>query len=242
MERIKLGIFGLSGRMGKAIQDLAGQYPEIQIIGGTSRSAPELSAHTLADQCDVLVDFSHPDGLNDHLSACTTFGKPLLIGTTGLSPEQHHKIQEAAQIIPLVCASNTSIGISVLQHLVTIAAQQLDPSYDIEIFETHHRHKIDAPSGTALTLGQAAASGRQIPHIPAIRQSGQRLHGEIGYACHRGGAIFGEHTVRFLGDEEVIELKHTALSRHLFARGALKIALKLIDHTPGLYTVSDLWA
>ncbi len=228
--------------MGKAIQDLAPQYPSLHVVGGTSRSTPELSAQKIADLSDVLVDFSAPECAKDNLEACLKTKKPLLMGTTGLSDQHYQSFQEASRHIPIVVASNTSIGIALLQRLVTMAAQSLDSNFDIEIFETHHRHKVDAPSGTALTLGQAAAQGRNIPHNPFIRQSGQRQSGEIGYASHRGGAIFGEHTVRFLGDEEVLELKHTALSRLLFARGAIKIALKLVDQKPGFYRVHDLFA
>lgn len=237
---IKLGIFGATGRMGKAISDLAPQFPTLQLMGGTSRTTPQFSPKDLVYQADVLVDFSHPSSLEAHLEACKEAGKALLIGTTGLLEDHLQLVENASREIPIALAANTSIGIALLQHLVKIAAQHLDASYDIEIFETHHRQKIDAPSGTALSLGLAASQGRHIPHQPFIRKEGLRQKGEIGYASHRGGAIFGEHTVRFLGDEDVIELKHTALSRTLFARGALHIALKLAQKQPGLYTVNDL--
>lgn len=225
--------------MGQAIQEIAPHFTSVQLIGGTARSHPHISAVDIAHNADVLVDFSHPNCLDDNLQACITTKKPLLIGTTGLTDSQNNQIREASHRIPISLAANTCIGIVVLQHLVTLAAQNLDLSYDIEIFETHHRHKIDAPSGTALALGQAASKGRGVPH--QIRQSGSRKSSEIGYASHRGGAIFGEHTVRFLGDDDVIELKHTALSRHLFARGALRAALRLVEKSPGLYSISDLF-
>jgi 4-hydroxy-tetrahydrodipicolinate reductase len=238
---LKVGIFGITGRMGRSIHDIAVQFPDLKIIGGTSRAPESISPMDLAEKSDVLLDFSTPLCLDSHVQACLEEQKPLLIGTTGLSESHLKTIQKAAEHIPILLAPNTSLGITILAHLVQKAAEQLDFSYDIEIFETHHRNKADAPSGTALMLGQRAAQGRHQQPSSHIRQNGERKPGEIGYAVHRGGGVFGEHSVRFLGDDEIIELKHTALSRHLFARGALKAVSKLATKQPGYYTPTEIF-
>lgn len=236
----RIFIYGLSGKMGKEIASLITATPTLDLVGGSSRSTP-----SPLRPCDIAIDFSTPENLHKVLQEATALKVPLLIGTTGLTSSQKKFIQEASKTIPILLAPNTSFGITLLQDLVERAAAQLDLSYDIEIFETHHRQKIDAPSGTALCLGESAETGRQNQpeHLPLDRNGEKRSPGAIGYAVHRGGSVPGDHSVRFIGDEEIIELSHRSLSRSLFARGALKAALWLNgknSRPPSLYTMKDI--
>lgn len=238
---LKIFIYGITGRMGQEISALIDIMPEYESVGGTSRSAQNALM-----ACDVALDFSHPASLKTNLDEVITARTPILIGTTGLDEAQSKLCEAASNEIPLLYAPNTSLGIAVLKNLVTTAASQLDQNYDIEIFETHHRHKIDAPSGTALSLGESAKKGRthsigSIENLPVERQ-GQRPVGDIGYAVHRGGGVTGDHAVRFIGDEEIIELSHRSLSRRLLARGALTAAKWLAGHAkePGFYRMDDV--
>lgn len=251
---ITIGIFGITGRMGRAIVDVAAALPEVIVTVGKASPHSSLAgervleAQIVADAgdvvaaADVLIDFSHAEAVMDHLDLAVAAGKPMVIGVTGLNDEQHERILTAAASIPVVYAANTSIGVTVLTSLVEQAAKVLDLNFDIEVFEAHHRHKVDAPSGTALQLGQAAARGRVISHeAPLIRGGGQRGENEIGYAVQRGGGIVGEHSVRFISDDEIVELSHRSLSRHLFARGALKAAIWLAQRPAGhLYSMRDV--
>lgn len=234
---IKIFVYGLTGKMGKEIKDLVSLNPTLEICG-TSRSAP----HVLSS-CHVAVDFSHPHALETTLNEAVRQGTPLLIGTTGLSADHEKLIKLTSKRIPIFYTANTSLGIAVLNRLVRIAAQLLDDAYDIEIFETHHRYKVDAPSGTAITLGKSAALGRGIDFQEIFLnpdRSGARAQGTFGFSVQRGGGACGEHKIRFMGDEEVLELSHTSYSRRLLARGALKAALWVKDQKPGLYTMEDM--
>lgn len=241
MTTLKVFIYGITGKMGKEITAIVESLSssDIKIIGGSSSKAPSSLI-----PCDVAIDFSLASGMQSHLEEALSHKIPLFIGTTGLTLQDEKMIIAASQKIPILHASNTSIGITVLSHLVKTAAQLLDETYDIEIFETHHRHKKDAPSGTSLTLASSAAQGRNIDLstslLPTDRE-GSRPQGSIGVAVHRGGGVFGEHSVRFIGDEEVIELNHRSLSRRLFARGALKAAQWLANQKPGLYEMKDVF-
>jgi 4-hydroxy-tetrahydrodipicolinate reductase len=198
------------------------------------------------DHGDVLVDFSAPDGLKASLDRAVSAGIPILVGTTGLKPEHHAAIAEAAKSIAVIHAPNTSLGINLLRDLVEKATARLGPDWDIEILEMHHRHKVDAPSGTALMLGQAAAKGRgaTVQELSRFDRISEHPHarepGSIGYASLRGGSVAGEHVVILAADGERIELGHRADSRKIFARGALAAARFLAGRPAGLYTMQDV--
>lgn len=237
--QIKLYVFGVTGRMGQEISSLLNDNPVATLVGGTSTKG------AIGDmaKADAFIDFSVSTATKTILDLAQSLGKPLVIGTTGLTQEQLELIQNTAQSIPILQASNMSFGIAVMAKLAETAARILDVSYDIEISESHHRNKIDSPSGTALSLGQVVARGRgsSLETLMAdIDRSGQRVAGKIGFSVQRGGGIIGEHTIRFMGDDEVIELSHQGLSRQLFARGAIKAALWLKSQQAGLYTMRDV--
>lgn len=248
-----IGIFGAAGRMGLAIQAEI-EARGLSFVGGTDApgkvmeiSADKASANadTLASVADVLIDFSSPAALANNLAACAAAGKPILIGTTGLEPEHHALIDEAARSIAVLQTGNTSLGVNLIAALVRDAASRLGPDWDIEIVEMHHRHKVDAPSGTALLLGEAAAAGRNI-RLEDNRESGRdgvtgaRKPGAIGFAALRGGSVAGDHQVIFATDQERIEIGHRAENRAIFARGAVTAALWLAGRAPGRYAMSDV--
>ena len=189
---------------------------------------------------DVLVDFSSPAALQATLDACVATGKPVVVGTTGLEDAHHTAIDEAARTIAVLQTGNTSLGVNMLAALVEQAAGKLGDDWDIEIVEMHHRHKVDAPSGTAKLLGEAAARGRGIDlasHSESGRDgiTGARARGAIGFAALRGGSVAGDHTVILASDEERIELTHRAENRMIFARGAVKAAGWLVGQKAGRY-------
>jgi len=199
----------------------------------------------LADASDALVDFSAPAALKDNLCAAIGAGVPILIGTTGLEATHHEAIDNAARAVPVLQTGNTSLGVTLLAHLVQEAASRLGPDWDVEIVEMHHRMKVDAPSGTAILLGEAAAQGRGIAladHTESGRHghTGQRAEGAIGFAALRGGTLAGEHMVHFAGDHERITLTHLAENRVIFAHGAVKGAGWLIGREPGRYTMGQM--
>tara|TARA_R110001592_G_scaffold108003_4_gene302042 strand:+ start:1108 stop:1800 length:693 start_codon:yes stop_codon:yes gene_type:complete len=189
---------------------------------------------------DVLVDFSSPKALQATLDACVAANKPIVIGTTGMETAHHAAIDQAATKIPVLQTGNTSLGVNMLAALVEQAASKLGDDWDIEIVEMHHRHKVDAPSGTAKLLGEAAARGRGIDlanHSESGRDgiAGAREKGAIGFAALRGGSVAGDHTVILASDEERIELTHRAENRMIFARGAVKAAGWLVGQSAGRY-------
>jgi 4-hydroxy-tetrahydrodipicolinate reductase len=193
----------------------------------------------------VAVSFTLADATQGIASACLQSGCPLVLGTTGHTPEQHAAVIAAAKTIPVVMASNFNLGVSLLAKLVEMAAQKLGDDFDIEIFEAHHRHKKDAPSGTALTLGQAAAKGRGISLESAQvferhGNTGPRPRGAIGFSVLRGGDIVGDHTVTFAGIGERLELTHRSTDRMGFAQGALHAARWVIGKRPGLYDMQHV--
>lgn len=234
--------------MGRAIAQVAVEAG-LSISGGTDREGsgeilPGLPITSdplaLAEQSDVLIDFSVPGALTTHLDACIAAKKPILIGTTGLEQVHHHLIDQAAPLIPLLQTGNTSLGVNLLSALVEQAAARLGDEWDIEIVEMHHRHKVDAPSGTALLLGEAAARGRGIELSSNSERGrdgipGARAQGAIGFAALRGGSVAGDHQVIFAADGERIELGHRAENRVIFARGAVKGAAWLIGQPAGRY-------
>jgi len=248
-----IGIFGAAGRMGRVIADET-LARGLTLSGGTDRDgsgalidgrAIGTDATALASSSDVLIDFSSPAVLPQSLAACVGAGKPLLVGTTGLDAQHHALIDKAANTIPILQTGNTSLGVNLIAALVRDAASRLGPDWDIEIVEMHHRHKVDAPSGTALLLGQAAAAGRNIDlasHSDSGRDgvTGARTVGNIGFAALRGGSVAGDHQVIFATDQERIEIGHRAENRTIFARGAVTAALWLVGKAPGRYTMADV--
>ena len=226
---VRIALFAPDGRMGKAIAAAITEDPGFELEN---------------DQGDVLIDFSAPDALRASLDRAISAGIPLLVGTTGLIEEHEALIAEAAKTIPILRAPNTSLGIALLADLTERAARVLGPEqWDIEIVEAHHKRKADAPSGTALHLGEAADRGRG-GVAPAERgRDGvglKRESGAIGYSAIRGGTVAGDHDVMFLGPEERLILSHRAESRAIFARGALTAARFLKGKPAGLYTMRDV--
>lgn len=238
-DHISIFLYGLTGKMGREISALAAEDSSFRVVGGSSRTSPSPLL-----PCAVAIDFSSPTSLNANLKEAIEHHIPLLVGTTGLTEEHFSHLEIASKQIPILQTANTSIGITVLNELVNKAAQLLNDTYDIEIVEAHHRHKVDAPSGTALSFGKAAALGRgKSPSNDAnlsLDRKGLREKGSIGFSVQRGGGVFGEHTIRFMGDEEVVELTHRCLSRKLFARGALQAAQWLSHQPPGLYSMNHV--
>ena len=223
-------IFGAGGRMGRAIAEIVAAREDVTIV-------PE--------GADVFVDFSAPAALESNLFAAKAASKPILIGTTGLTDAQQRLIDETGAKIAVLQAANTSLGVNLLAHLVREAAARLGPEWDIEIVEMHHRHKADAPSGTALLLGRAAAEARGV-NLEEVSDRGRdgitgpRQEGRIGFAALRGGSVAGEHQVIFAGEGERLELGHRAESRAIFARGAMQAALWLKNKPAGRYTMADV--
>ena len=219
---LRLLIHGASGRMGQALQRLAADNPLLTVAASTGRS----DIHSLqnAPEFDVAIDFSSPEGFDAVLALCLARKKPLVSGTTGLSAEQFIALKTAGQSIAVLWASNFSLGVAVLNDLVQRTAQTLQ-SWGVEITETHHVHKLDSPSGTALSFGQSVANvAGQIPT----------------YISHRQGEVIGDHTVKFSTPGEFIELRHNALNRDIFAFGALFAAEKLLTKVSGVYKFGDL--
>jgi len=239
---IKAGLIGAEGRMGKAIAAAAGDA--VEIIGGVGRGG---DVAALAAAADVLIDFSTPDALEANLVAARASGTPIVIGTTGLKPEHHALIDQAAADIAIMQTANTSLGVNVLRALVEQAAKRLGADWDIEIVEMHHRHKLDSPSGTALLLGASANRGRGAPNTTELNrfdrmQEGPhaREEGGIYYASLRGGSVAGDHQVIFATDGERIELGHRAENRGIFAKGAIKAATWIVGQPAGRYSMADV--
>jgi 4-hydroxy-tetrahydrodipicolinate reductase len=248
-----IGIFGAAGRMGRAIAQVAAEAG-LPVAGGTDRDptgeiAPGIGMTAdplaLAEAADVLIDFSVPGALSAHLDACIAAKKPILVGTTGLEAVHHALIDQAAAHIAVLQTGNTSLGVNILAALVEKAAASLGEDWDIEIVEMHHRHKVDAPSGTALLLGEAAARGRGIAladHSERGRDgiTGARAQGAIGFAALRGGSVAGDHQVIFAAEGERIEIGHRAENRVIFARGAVKGARWLAGQPAGRYDMKGV--
>lgn len=234
---LRILVHGASGRMGRALLRLAGERDGLRVVAAVSRSGgplPEADATGVpvlavadlsrAPDCDLVIDFSLPEAFDGVLADCVARGRALVSGTTGLSPAQREALDAAAARIPVLWAANFSAGVAVLHALVRQAAAAL-PGWDADIVESHHVHKKDAPSGTALFLGEAVAAGRgSAPH----------------YAALRAGDIVGEHLVQLTGPGERLELAHRATNRDIFARGALEAALRLAGKGPGRYGFGEL--
>jgi 4-hydroxy-tetrahydrodipicolinate reductase len=236
-----IGIYGSAGRMGRAIAQVAAEE-RVALAGGVDAGDDPLP---LARTADALVDFSTAGAVEAHLAAAVEAGTPIVIGTTGLTPRHQSAIAAAAERVAVLQTGNTSLGVTLLEILVRDAAGRLGPEWDIEIVETHHRHKVDAPSGTALLLGEAAAAGRDTT-LAETRVDGRaglvgaRTEGTIGFASIRGGSVIGDHNVIFATEGERIELGHRGEDRVIFARGAVRAALWLAGRTPGRYRMADV--
>jgi len=237
----RIGIIGSEGRMGHAlVRAIAAAGHECS--GGVDKGGDVAS---LADRSDALVDFSAPVALENNLHAAIGAGIPILVGTTGLEERHHAAIDSAALAIPVLQTGNTSLGITLLAHLVNEAAARLGSDWDVEILEMHHRMKVDAPSGTALLLGEAAAAGRGVDlaaHSERGRDghTGARGDGAIGFASLRGGTVAGEHSVILAGPQERLTLSHSAEDRMIFAHGAVRGAAWLIGKPAARYTMGQV--
>lgn len=261
---VKLVIAGATGRMGHALLEGVFADGELSLHSALDRDGSAqlgrdageplgkvtgvklLSDVQAALQgADVLIDFTRPEASMQYLEACKALGVKHVIGTTGFTVEEKAKIQAAAEQIAIVFAPNMSVGVTLLINLVEQAAKVLNDGYDIEVLEMHHRHKVDAPSGTALRLGEAAALGlgQQLKDCAIYARegvTGEREAGKIGFATLRGGDVVGDHTVVYAGIGERVELTHKASSRATFAQGALRAAKFLKDKKTGLYDMRDV--
>jgi len=253
MTNIKVGVFGASGRVGKLlIEDLKateGMALSSVFVRSSLDFAIDPSVlvtsdmHAFLSAADVIIDFSLPEACEVLLEEAIKTPKPLVIGTTGLNSHQLNLLKQTSELMPVLYATNMSLGVALLNKLVYQASAALE-GFDIEIVEMHHRHKKDAPSGTALTLSESAAKGRGL-NIDKVRVSGrdgnigERTKDEIAVMALRGGDIVGRHTVGFYNDGEFIELNHTATSRNTFSKGALRAGKWLANKEPGLYSISD---
>lgn len=261
----RLAVIGVTGRMGRAIVRAASESNGVNVVAGIAspaskelgRDVGELAGIAAAGVrvtadvaaalagADVVIDFSNAGATAANIAAARAARKPIVIGTTGFSSEIGAQIDVAATEIPVLVAPNTSVGVTLLIELVREAAKALPAAgFDIEIHEAHHRHKRDAPSGTALALGRAAADGRAVDlgkvGVGARAGDSPRKEGEIGFSVTRGGDIVGEHTVLFAGAGEVLSLGHRATDRSIFAQGAVRAAAWLARQSPGRYAMRDV--
>jgi len=262
---MKIGIVGCGGRMGRMLVAQVDETAGAELAGGTEVPGNPLIGEDVAQLAglpaagvavtddvdalfaasDAVIDFTLPTATIGHAEAAMKHGTALVVGTTGLSANEQGVLNRAAEKVPVIQAPNMSVGVNLLFALTKQVAEILDEDYDIEIVEMHHRHKVDAPSGTALGLGKAAAAGRKVD-LDAVADkvrdghTGARKKGDIGFATLRGGDVVGDHTVVFAADGERIELTHKASSRQVFARGAVRGALWTEGKAPGLYSMQDV--
>ncbi|WP_123692904.1 4-hydroxy-tetrahydrodipicolinate reductase [Allostella humosa] len=262
---MRIGVAGAAGRMGRMLVAEVDRTPGARIAAGLERPGSNGAGSDVGEVAgigrrdvaivtdpasmfaavDVAIDFTAPEATVAHARLAAEAGRGLVIGTTGLTAEDRAAIAAAAAGAAIVLAPNMSLGVNLLMGLVEQVAATLDPDYDIEIVEMHHRHKVDAPSGTALGLGEAAARGRGVQLAEAAVRSrdghtGARERGTIGFATLRGGDVVGDHTVVFAAGGERLELTHRAGSREIYARGAVRAALWLAGRPPGLYDMMDV--
>ena len=261
---LNIAIAGSAGRMGRALIEAISQAPDMRLAAALERPGSALigkdAGELVGAPCgvlisddmdaglkaaDVLIDFTRPEGTLVHLALCRQHKTNIIIGTTGFTPEQKQQIQDASRDIGIVFAPNMSVGVNIVFKLLEQAAKVLAEDYDIEIIEAHHRHKVDAPSGTALRMGEvvAEASGRKLADCAVYARegvTGERPAASIGFATVRGGDIVGDHTVLFAGIGERVEISHKASSRATFSMGALRAARYLAGKRSGLYDMQDV--
>jgi 4-hydroxy-tetrahydrodipicolinate reductase len=264
---MKIGILGCAGRMGRMLASQVLSTDGAELIGGSEAPGSEFIGQDVAglvghdaagiavgddtralfQASDTVIDFTVPVATAAHAQMAGETGTALIVGTTGLDAAQQDAIANASALVAVVQAANFSVGVNILLGLTERAAGIMGDDYDIEVVEMHHRHKVDAPSGTALALGQAAASGRGVD-LDSVSQrvrdghTGPRKTGDIGFATLRGGDVAGDHTVVFAGDGERLELTHKAGNRAVFASGAVRAALWTAGQSPGLYSMRDVLA
>jgi len=262
----RIAVMGAAGRMGKTLIDAVQQRspvcgltaavvrPGSSLVGADAGELVSLgrigvplsaSLEDVADEFDVLIDFTLPEVMLGNLAFCRQAGKAMVIGTTGLNAAQKQLLVDAAKDIPVVFASNFSVGVNLSFKLLDIAARVMGDDADIEIIEPHHRHKVDAPSGTAMRMGEviADALGRDLQKVAVYGREGHtgaREHETIGFATVRGGDVVGDHTVLFAAEGERLEITHKASSRMTFAKGAVRAAQWLDGREPGLYDMQDV--
>lgn len=264
MTTLKIAVAGSSGRMGRTLLEAVSQASDMRLHAALERHGSPLLRKDAGELigapcgvpisddvvsaipgCDVLIDFTRPEGTLGHLALCRKLGVKMVIGTTGFSAEQKEEIKAASRDTAIVFAPNMSVGVSVTLKLLQMAAKVLSEGYDIEIIEAHHRHKVDAPSGTALRMGEviAEALGRDLSQCAVYGRegvTGERQPSTIGFATVRGGDIVGDHTALFAGIGERVEITHKATSRATFAMGALRAARFLADKKSGLYDMQQV--
>lgn len=248
---IKILINGCNGKMGQVITRLSKEYDNIGIIAGVDRNPPKLqdpypvfgNIWDFTGKADVVVDFSNPKALPKIAEYCVSHQTALVVGTTGLSDKDHELLRQASETIPVFVSANMSFGISVMLELVLKAASTLGEGYDIEIFEKHHNEKKDAPSGTAIMIANELKSHINSSAEFVYDRSGRsekRRPNEIGIMSFRGGSMAGEHSVYFAGKDEVIEIKHTAASRDVLGRGAIRAILYTAAKPKGYYNMKSM--
>lgn len=260
-----IGIVGAGGRMGRMLVQTISALEQCQLVAASERPGSELigqdagevagvgqlnvvitdSVDQLFAQDRVIIDFTLPKATLIHLDHAVAMGSPMVIGTTGFDAIGKERIEKAAQKIPIVFAPNFSVGVNLMFRVAADMARVLEESFDIEIIEAHHRHKVDAPSGTALGLGQAIAHSiqRNLEDVAVYGRegvTGERDRKTIGFATIRGGDIVGDHTALFAGEGERLEITHKASSRMIFAKGAVRAALWVYGRSPGLYDMGDI--
>lgn len=264
MSKIRIAIAGSDGRMGRMLIESVLQSADLELVAAlehpSSRAIGRDAGESLGTPCgvliqsdvekaltgaDCLIDFTRPQGTLDHLAACRRLGVHIVIGTTGFSASEKQIIADAAEQIPVVFAPNMAIGVNAVFRLLDVAARILSEGYDVEVIEAHHRHKVDAPSGTALRMGEvvATALGRSLQDCAIYGReghTGERPAAQIGFSTIRGGDIVGDHTVLFAGTGERIEITHKSSSRMPYALGALRAARFLRQHRSGLFDMQDV--
>ena len=265
MDDLAIGVTGVTGRMGTMLVRQIAETPGCRLSAGSVRAGNDAAGTdigTLAGlgqvgigavddagavfrQAAVVIDFTLPEAVPAHANAAAAAGTAWVVGTTGLTAEHESLLATAARTVPVVYAPNMSLGINLLFRLVEQVAGALDDAFDIEVFEIHHNRKVDAPSGTALGLGRAAAAGRGVDFQTAAILSreghtGVRERGRIGFSALRGGDIVGDHSVIFAGAGERIEITHRAAGRHIYAAGGVKAAQWAASRDPGLYSMADV--
>lgn len=236
--------------MGQVISGMCQDNPDFKVIAGIDINPNKVNNYykvyaninQFSGEADLLLDFSHPDSLNNIIEYCVKKGIALVVATTGLSPAHYELLKQAAAKIPVFQSANMSLGVSLIAELCKNAAKALAGDFDIEIIEKHHNEKKDAPSGTALMLAKEInnAIHESMEFVYERFDRGKRKPNEIGIYSVRGGTIPGEHTVIFAGKDEIIEIKHTALSRKIFAEGSLKAMKFIVNKETGLYSMNDL--
>ncbi len=263
MTTLNIAIAGSTGRMGRALLEAVSQAPDMRLHAALERAGSPMVGRDAGEfcgaagvkvgddpaaalkGCGALIDFTRPEATIEHLGICRELGVNIVIGTTGFTPAQKQAIADAGRDIGVVFAPNMSVGVNLSLKLLDIAARVLNEGYDIEIVEAHHRHKVDAPSGTALRMGEvvAAALGRDLAECAVYGRegvTGERSPSTIGFATVRGGDIVGDHTVLFAGIGERVEITHKASSRATFALGALRAARFLAQRGKGCYDMQDV--